>query len=206
MKSQKMIWGLDPGNLICGVCCLVDGRIHSVFSTKSVTVFREILERSAGYLVEIAIEDIFPYQGRLSPQIIDTCKVIGELTYRFNTADWVEKVHLVPRNRVKNWIFDRFPRICLPRINQKMITIDRRRVQKGFRGLTRLDGTMRLPSFHYVDDRIVVAAMKNLYRIREPKPGKRNKLGINGSDHAWQALATASCFIHMNPEVLKSSI
>jgi hypothetical protein len=51
---------------------------------------------------------------------------------------------------------------------------------------------MRAASFHFVDDRTVIAALKSIYNIPTPKPGRPNIHGL--VDHSWQALAVAGKF------------
>ena len=55
---------------------------------------------------------------------------------------------------------------------------------------------MREPSFNYVDDRIVCAAMKELFSI-EQKPGFKNSYGLTKDSHAWQALSVAAWQAHI---------
>jgi len=191
---EKIIWAIDPGNLICGVCQLTGSTIGHCFNEKSVSVYRRILSLSEGKSIVIVIEDIKPYSLRLTPQVIDTCKIIGELTYRFNHCKQVESVNLVARNSVKKWIFDTCPDVVLPRIEKKMAALHSRKIAKGMKGLIKADGEMRTPSFHYVDDRSVIAAIKSIFNIPTPKPGKPNIYGL--VDHNWQALATGAYFSH----------
>ena len=56
---------------------------------------------------------------------------------------------------------------------------------------------MREPSFNYVDDRIVSAAMKELFNIKTPKPGKKTEHGLLRNSHAWQALSVAAWQAHI---------
>lgn len=189
---EKNIWGIDPGNLICGVAQLLDGQIGYCFNEKSVSVYRTILKLSKGEPITIVIEDIKPYSLRLTPQVIDTCKIIGELAYRFNTCKTVISVNLVARNSVKKWIFDTCPDVCNLRIEKKMNTIHRNKIKQGKKGLIKADGEMRQASFHFVDDRTVIAALKSIFNIPTPKPGKPNIFGL--VDHSWQALAVAGFY------------
>lgn len=191
---EKIIWAIDPGNLICGVVQLTGSTIGHCFNEKSCSVYRRILSLSKGQSIEIVIEDIKPYSLRLTPQVIDTCKIIGELTYRFKVCKQVNSVNLVARNSVKKWIFDTCPDIVLPRIEKKMSALHTRKVAKGMKGLIKSDGEMRSPSFHYIDDRSVIAALKSIFSIPTPKPGKPNIFGL--VDHSWQALAAGAYFAH----------
>lgn len=190
--SKTMIWGIDPGNEVCGVSQLLDGRIGFCFNEPSGSVYRKIVSLSDGQPFHVVIEDVYPYSMRLTPEIIATCKVIGELSYRFSVCKLAKSVNLEPRNSVKKWIFDTVPDVVLPRIEKKMAALHIRKVAKGLRGLIKQDGEMRAASFHFVDDRTVIAALKSIYNIPTPKPGKPNIYGL--VDHSWQALAVAGKF------------
>lgn len=191
---EKIVWGIDPGSVICGVCRLNSGLIGDCFNIEPSKLYNEILRRSDGSQFIVVIEDIFPYSLRLTPAVIDTCKLIGELTFRFNTCNQVESVKLVARNSVKKWIFDTVPHECIPRINKKILLKHNRNIKQGKKGLVKIDGEMRLPSFIWVDDRIVIAALKSVLNIPTPKPGKPNIYGLK--DHSWNALAVAY-FVHI---------
>ena len=191
---EKIIWGVDPGSSICGLCRLDSGLIGDCFNVEPNKVYREILSRSKGSQFIVAIEDIFPYSLKLTPSVIDTCKLIGELTYRFNTCKQVDAVKLVARNSIKKFIYDSVPDECIPRINKKILDKHNRNIKQEKKGLIKLNGEMRLPSFNWVDDRIVIAALKSLLNIPTPKPGKPNIFGLKS--HSWNALAVAY-FVHI---------
>jgi hypothetical protein len=198
-QEGHLVWAIDPGNLICGMAQLnSDGSIGVCFDEETGSVYRRILSLCGDNPFKIAIEDVYPYSMRLTPEIIDTCKVIGELAYRFRKCKQCELLSLVPRNTIKKWIFDTFPEVCIPRIEKKMALLHARKVREGKRGLMKKDGTMFLPSFQYVDDRIVKESIKTLFNIPTPKPGKPSILGITRDAHAWQALAVAAFFISNN--------
>ena len=144
----------------------------------------------------VVIEDIFPYSLRLTPAVIETCKLIGELTYRFGKARNVSTVSLVARNTIKNWVFNTVPDECIGRINKKILLKHNRNIRDSKKGLIKKDGEMRQPSFQWVDDRIVIAAMKVIHGIPTPKPGKRNIHGLSSTSHGWQAMAVATYFSH----------
>lgn len=190
--QKRLIWGLDPGNEVCGVAQLLDRRIGHCFNEPSGSVYDKILSLSGGNPFVVVIEDVYPYSMRLTPQIIATCKVIGELGFRFSTCPLASEVVFKPRNSVKKWVFDTAPDVVLPRIEKKMMALHARKLKLGLRGLIKKDGEMRTPSFHYVDDRTVIAALKSIYGIPTPKPGKSNIHGL--VDHSWQALAVASLY------------
>ena len=193
---EKIIWGIDPGSSICGVSKLSDGLIGDCFECEPKLVYRRIMSLCGADQVTIVIEDIFPYSLKLTPAVIDTCKLIGELTYRFKKCRQVSSVELVARNSVKKWVFDTVPEVCLPRIAKKIDAKHTKNLSKGLKGLTKLDGEMRKPSFNWVDDRIVKEAMKIIHDIPEPLPGKSNIYGIKKDSHCWSALAVCSFFYH----------
>jgi hypothetical protein len=149
--------------------------------------------------VLVAVEDIRPYSGKLTMQVIGTCKFIGEISHRANTG-LKTYLELITRYDVKKWVFDAFPEICLPRLEKKIAYRDGWMKSKGRKGLTNKDGNLRKPSFIFVDDRIVQAAMASYWKIEKPKPGKTNPTGLK--THSWQALAVATCFMIKSREIL----
>lgn len=130
----------------------------------------------------VLVEDIKPYSLSLTQSTIDTCKFIGKACF-FMEAGRV-KYELITRHQVKRYVYDWFPTIVLERVCKKI----------DYKNKRNNDGKLRKPSYVYVDDRIVIAAMKDLWKIETPKPGKRNSLGITA--HAWQALGVASFWLH----------
>lgn len=124
---------------------------------------------------------------RLTPQVIDTAKIIGVAEYRLKCEAGASVV-LMPRSAVKKWCFDSFPDICMPIIQRKI-------EKKG--QVYAKTGEQRKPSFVYVDDKIVTECMKRLYKIPLPEIGKGYAHGLK--THSFQALAVASCFIHVQP-------
>jgi hypothetical protein len=129
----------------------------------------------------VLIEDILPYSQTLKMQVIETCKLIGQITYRLRNAR-VEYSE-IGRHAVKKWVYDTYPGIVLPKIQAK---IDRK-------GGLRKDGKPLTASFMWVDDRIVAAAMREHWGIKKPKPGHKNEFGI--SKHSWQALGLATYWL-----------
>ena len=191
MKPPNLQWGIDPGNSICGVVCLSGRTVIRAVNVPPQDVYDYIIQESGGRTIAIAIEDISGYSVPLSKDVIETCKFIGELVYRLRVTPSVAAISQIPRATIKKAVFDGLPGVCIPRIEKKMALLHNRKVRKGERGLMKQDGTMYLPSFKYVDDRIVIAAVKEVLKIPTPKPGKRNIYGLTG--HSWQALAVA-CF------------
>lgn len=188
--------GIDPGSEKSGICLLKDKSIISACIAANEKVFATIKELIAGNPATIVIEDIYPYSTTLKPEVIKTCKFIGEISYRLRHLKAINVV-FVPRNSVKKWIFDTFPSVCIGRIEKKINYLDGYRISKGKRGLRTKNGDLRKPSFQFIDDRIVISALKELYNIPDPKPGKSNQYGLKA--HSWQALAVASFHIFFVP-------
>ncbi len=134
--------------------------------------------------VDVVVEDLAAYSLRLTPQVIATAKFIGELNHRL-VIEAGANVFMVPRSKVKKWVFDTFPFVCNSIINEKIRKKDRRVASTG---------ELKAAHYFYVDDKIVTDCMKYLYKISLPPAGKGYEHGLK--THSWQALAVASYFIH----------
>lgn len=178
---MNRIIGIDPGET-CGMVILDDGQITSVFNIMSEKVWTNIQFFLLNQTVTVVIEDIRPYSLRLTPQVIETCKWIGEAVFRLKSGSNAI-VKLIVRNEVKKWCFDTFPEVCVPFIEKKIL-------KKGF--IHKETGAPRKPSFVFVDDKIVTECMKVRYKIPKPKSGYGYQFGLK--EHSWQALAIAACF------------
>jgi hypothetical protein len=186
MLSKKIVIGVDVGNLESGVVAIVDGQIHYVSTVSNKQVFEIIMGYIARYRRVISvIEDMKPFAGNLSQQAIDTCKFIGELTWRLSEIE--AKYVMLNRSQIRKWVYDLLPTEILPMI---IYRIEQRNAKNN-------DGKNRKPSFVYVNDGIVLKAMKILWKIETPKAGKGYIHGLR--THTWSALALASCFIHSTP-------
>lgn len=179
------VLGVDPGSAQSGLCLIENGRVLYASNEDNARVF-DVIGGFSG--ATVVIEDVYPYSVRLSVQVIQTCKFIGELSFRLQEAGY--KVHFTPRNTIKKWVFDAFPEICLPRIRYRIEYLHKLKTGKGLKGMIKKDGEFMKPSFVYVDDRIIIASMKELLKIPTPKPGKPNIYGLKS--HSWQALAVAA--------------
>lgn len=178
---MNRIIGIDPGET-CGMVILDGGRIHSVFNIMSEQIWTNIQFFLLDKNVTVVIEDIRPYSLRLTPQVIDTCKWIGEALFRLKSGSNAI-VELMNRSEVKKWCFDTYPEICLPIIEKKILK----------KGYVRKDtGEPRKPSFVFVDDKIVTDCMKVRHEIPKPKSGYGYQFGLKC--HSFQALAIASCY------------
>lgn len=160
----------------------------------------ELWSKITLFLIEtnctVVIEDIKPYSMRLTTQVLDTAKWIGMAVYRLQTT-CNAKIELVSRNEIKKWVFDRFNQTILPLVDKRMdkklfMACDVRTKEIVF--VDNYNRPKRKASFVYVNDRCVTEAMKELYGIPKPEPGKGYKYGL--MEHSWQALAVAS-FIHL---------
>ncbi len=195
MKGERII-GIDPGSEQSGMVILDGGTdIIGAFNLNNeFDLYDKVTDFSIHPNLTIVIEDIKPYTLRLTPQVIDTCKFIGEAVFRFKKAAGLNVV-LLSRYDVKRWVFDTFPAVCEPLISGKQdkklfaacSVDDRLEVQVDNYGRQK-----RKSSFVYVDDKIVVDCMKHLYKIEKPSAGKGYEYGLKM--HSWQALAVASCF------------
>lgn len=198
MITPARVIGVDPGSDVSGICVLEDTTILHASNTPNSEVFDLIKELCGGHMATIVIEDIAPYAMRLKPQVITTCKFIGELSYRLRAAGLTD-IAFIARNQVKKWVFDAFPAICMPRIEEKIARLHKWRLGKGMKGFETKSGAIRSPSFVFVDDRIVIAALKETLKIPTPKPGKANLFGLKS--HSWQALAAATAYLRQKGDM-----
>lgn len=193
--NQKII-GIDPGNQQSGMVVLDGSNIVEAFNLNNKYEFYNKVKKFSIYSnINIIIEDIKPFTLQLTPQVIDTCKFIGEAVYRLKN-EFKLNVTMISRYEVKKWIFDTFPDVVIPIIDRKMNRKLFEACDLNTREVVKIDNysrEKRKASFVYVDDRIVIHAMKHLYNIPTPKPGKKYDCGLQ--NHSWQALAVASYFI-----------
>jgi len=194
MENIERIIGLDPGSSESGMCVLDNGQIVAAFNLN----YEQFWIKVTNYLLNrnctVVIEDIRPYSLKLTPQVIDTCKLIGEAVYRLRN-DCGVNVQLVTRFEVKKWVFDTFPVIATEFATKKI----EKKLFDACELLTRCEIRVdtngkppRKPSFIHVDDKIVTEAMKYFYRIPKPDPGDGYRYGLK--DHSWQALGAATYF------------
>ena len=179
----KRCIGVDPGSESSGVCVVDDRSIIAAFNVKNDLFFSKVSNFLIHPCCRVAVEAIRPYSLRLTQQVIETCQWIGEAKFRLENGSGLN-VELVPRNIVKKWVFDTFPKICVPKIEEKI-------KKKGY--IAKSTGRPISPSFVFVDDRLVTEAMKDMYGIENPQPGKGYQYGLKS--HTFQALALASYVI-----------
>lgn len=185
--------GVDPGSAV-GVCVIDSGRIISAFEVSKDDFWSKMTSLSLSNNLIFAVEDIKPYSLPLNPNVIETCKWIGEAVYRLKNGCGGE-IEMVSRFQVKKWCFDTFPDICLPLIDAKIA----KGALKG-KYISKKTGENRPASFHFVDDRIVTKCMTKLWNLEAGKQGKKSPLGLKS--HSFQALAVASFLLHTKVELL----
>jgi len=194
LRCMTRIIGIDPGSERSGMVVLDGDQITAVFNIINTMIFDKVTNFLLHPNCIVAIEDIKPYSMRLMPQVIDTCKFIGEAVFRLKTIAGAN-VELASRYEVKKWVFDQFPDICSPIISKKILKKAFSACDLGSRKEVLVYGNgepfkERKGSFVYVDDKIVTEAMKSHYKIPMPPPGSGYLYGLK--DDAWQALALAT--------------
>lgn len=208
IKSVPCIVSIDVGSNMSGICVISNSSIIECVNISNDLVCAKIKEYYVKYRATTIIEDIRAYSSKLSQDVIDTCKFIGELTYRLKNELQVHSFKLYPRSTIRKWVFDAFPDICVAAIDKKIAYLDEYGRRKNeelkeagkkpkYRRYVTKSGELRKASFNYVDDRIVIAVMKRLWKIPEPKPFKPNIYGLK--DDSWQALALASYYLYGLP-------
>jgi len=185
--AQFTVMALDPGPEVSGMVVLRYEGIVEARNLENGLLFNIMLEYDTPNVpLIVLIEDVAAYGTRLSGDLIRTCKWIGKLEYWLESRNIAYK--LIFRSTVRKWVFDSYPEISIPRIEQEIIRLDRRRK----------DGEYCKPHARYVDDRIVEAAMRQAWQIQKPKPGKSNVYGL--TKHSYQALALGCSFLNLkNP-------
>jgi hypothetical protein len=180
-KSFTRLIAIDPGSAHTGIIVLDAGNISEALVLGKEECVKHVLSHSDHrHDTLVLIEDVMPYGYKVSLNVLDTCKFIGELCYRLKVAGW--QMQMISRWHVSKWIFESFA-VARDRVEKKIVHRDKRKK----------DGTLWTPHFSFVDDRIVVAAMKEMWDVPTPAPGKPSKYGL--SKDSWQALALASYYI-----------
>jgi hypothetical protein len=201
---KERIFSIDAGSEVSGVVVICGGSVieYADVLDNSVLVSK-IKQFSDGSKLIAIIEDIRPFKTGLAMQTIETAKFIGELKYRLKNELKID-FYLFPRFDVKKWVFWTFSEIVVSRINKKIEYLDgqgERLGRKRYRH--KKTGELYKPTMHYVDDRIVIAAMKEYWKIKTPKPGKKNEFGLKS--HSWQALALATMYLATRSETQAST-
>ena len=207
MRKSFCLISIDVGSDKSGVCVISDNNILECVNLSNDLVCDKIKEYYVKYTPMVIVEDIRPYSGQLKPETISTCKYIGELCYRLKRELKVD-FKLYPRSKVRKWVFDAYPDLCIEQINKRIQYLDNYGRGKNaalvlegkkpkYRRYVTKEGNLRKASFNYVDDRIIISVMKRLWKIPEPKPFKPNIYGIKKD--GWQALALASYYLYGLP-------
>lgn len=210
---EKIILGIDVGNTKSGVCSILDCRINKAAVISNGGVIDLLRDYKSSYDVYVVIEDIVSYEGKVNADVIATIKWIGELCYRLR-AELGISYTLLERWKVKQWCFDNYKDVCLPEIQKNIVRLDNYAIKynednkdkKGFikrKRYIKKDGSYYSGSFAYVDDRIVIKAMKAHWAIETPKAFQSNPYGL--SSHSWQSLGLVTCYIESNMGVLSIS-
>jgi hypothetical protein len=175
---------------------LDNGYITAAFNVNTEQFYNKVTNYLLHRSCIVVIEDIAPYSLRLMPQVIDTCKWIGEAVYRLKNEAGAN-VELVPRSLIKKWVFDSFGEVCIPIIDKyiekkavlacDLVTKEEIKLFQDGREWKKRKG-----SFVYVNDKVVMEAMKYLYKIPLPPKGQGYKFNLK--DDSWQALSLASYF------------
>lgn len=197
LQNTKRIIGIDVGNLKSGLCVIDNEKIiYTSVLENDHNLYSKITNYSIHPNIIIVIEDIKPYTLQLTPQVIDTCKVIGEMVYRLKIEAGL-RVEMVSRYDVKRWVFDTFSETVTPLIEKKIRAKAYPCSDIETKELFYVDvygRKERSPSFVYVDDKIVTEAMKVYYDIKKPSAGKGFDFGLKS--HGWQALAVATTYLN----------
>lgn len=182
---MNKILSIDPGSETFGVVTIVNNLITSCRNLTTLdnwAIVDHLVTEASDGQTSVVIEDIAPYSLKLGLSTINTIKYIGQLEYALKKAGIAYA--LIPRWKVKEWVFNRYNEIVVPHIEKKI-------AKAGL--ISKKTGEPRKPSFQFVDDRLVIKAMKEHWCIETPKPGKSNRFGIN--KHAWQALGLATTYL-----------
>lgn len=185
--AKKTLIGIDAGSEQSGIVAITDGIIQVGDTIGNSHVFDFILNsRNCDNLI-VAIEDMRPYNMRITDGVIQTIKFIGQLEWRLRESGIT--YDLIPRWQVKQWVFLQYRTILEPLIDRKIHLAAQRKMKENKKPRN------ASASFVYVDDRMVSTAMREFWKIEKVK-----KVGQEAflKDHAWSALAVASLHIVSN--------
>jgi hypothetical protein len=185
-RIETTLIGIDSGSTSSGIIVVTENGIREGYNILNTDVFSFIHnEYSKCINLKIIIEDVKPYNMRITNGIIDTIKFIGQIEWRVRQLVGV-RVELIPRWQIKQWVFVQFKTMVLPEIEKK---IDRWASKEENEGRNR-----KTAQFVWVDDRMIANAMRKHWNIP-----KKEKIGavtpFNLKDHSWQALALVSYFM-----------
>jgi hypothetical protein len=193
---MDIIFSLDLGSLQSGYVIWCDGKLEKGGVEANEAIFG-MIDRWTMFMDEVRLlvlyEDIRPYTVRFNMDVINTIKVIGRLEYVLTGRN---VRHLaVTRYEVKRYVFDTFGDALWDKLVVKVARKQKAKERLALKSGEAVseDKKPRKPSFHYVDDRIVINAMYIRWQQKKPKPGKTNPIGLRS--HAWQALGVLSYYL-----------
>lgn len=197
IEMNKITWiGIDPGNKMSGVVVVTnENGIREGYNLPNSGIFDFVVAESKLCVeLRLILEDIRPYNMRITDEIINTIKFLGELEYRFMASGF--KFELIPRWQVKYWVFVQYKVMVIPQIDKKIAAANARKAKNGVEVKN-----IQTATFVYVDDRMVANAMRDYWKIKNPtKVGQ--KAMYNLKDHSWQALGLVT--YAMNSTSLKT--
>ena len=182
---KNTFYCIDIGSKQSGIAIIENMAIKTTYMIENVKLFDDMMGFDKAVTIFL-IEDIAPYSLRITKDIIDTCKYIGELEYRLNERQMDYK--LILRWEVKKWVFDIYYDIVIDEIERRIVT----------NNLIKKDGEYRQASFVFVNDRNVLNSMRIRWDIPRPRVGQKNPYGL--ASHTWQALALGSYYIDLTKE------
>jgi len=182
INKKNVVIAIDSGDKQSGVVIIIDNQISYAATSPNEEIV-DMIKQYIGvrYRLRVIVEDIRPYSLKLSMNVIETCKWIGELRYRLKSARIAAKY--IGRSEVKAWVYNKFPEIVEPMIRSKI----------NKKGLVNKDGGERKSSFIWVDDKIIVAAMRSYWELQPSIRGKKNEYGL--ASHSFQALGLATYYL-----------
>jgi hypothetical protein len=191
---MSRIIGVDPGSKTTGIVVIDGGLIVSAFNVSYDQFYDKVRQFSLNTDCTFVIEDIRPFTDRLTMNVIDTCKLIGEMLYRLKN-EHQQPVTLLSRFDVKKWVFDcgGVAHLVDAKINKKLFDCCILETREQSR-CNDVGKSARKGSFVYVDDAIVQAAMMKWWDISLPKPGSGYAYGLKA--HSWQALGVATAWMN----------
>lgn len=195
MEKFHSRWiGVDPGKKI-GMVVIDSGKICGAYNFDYPAFWAKMTSLLLNDKCTVVIEDIKPFALQLTPDVIETCKLIGEMNYRLISST-AARVVMIPRMLVQRWAFERMADVVVPlvkdRIHKKTFKAcsvpDRKEI------LVDIEGNIKrgTANFTYVNDKIVTQAVRAAWKIPLPAPGSGYAFGLK--DHAWQALAAVTAY------------
>lgn len=193
---MKKLIGIDPGSTNSGIIVIENGSIRQGYNLPNEEVTPFVQRESHGCdSIKVIVEDVRPYSMRITDGIIQTIKFLGQIEWRLEQICC--PFELIPRHQVKQWVFMQFQSIAIPEIEKKIVRTRNRNEKAAKEAEIEFKPRNSVPTFVYVDDRIVANAMRKWWNIQNPsRPGQRAAYGLK--DHSWQALGLISYYMALN--------